>query len=505
MESVKSYTTTIKLSLVSGFTWLVLATALGLLNQIQLMTQMPGPDYSLGFGILRPVFTTALLFGAGLSFFLGSAFYIVQKQEGVVLKAELAGLAALLLVNFGVLLGVLTIFLGFNKGREFGEMTFLSDNLIAIGLVVFLIVLLLSLNGNKSPGVSTAFILAAAAGGLVVYALGNIGQPYGPLVSVPFGSGVGDLAVQEFYRTGLLGFLILLPAFAAANYFIPAKFDVALNSQSAARFQLVALTVLGALAGMGGLVYSPAPELQQTFGVIFALAFAFATIIGGVNLFQTMRKSASPPRMDGERRFLRWGLYLLMALAWFRVITAFRWGQEIFAYTYFSGADLSQDVQLYAAMIALGATFIIARDLNAQKEASTASNRTQGFYLAGVLFILIGDMGQAVFQSAALRALTPEGGPAQTVWTAVLYAGTAFQVDTPDLMYLVSLRGLVLVGNILLLIGLLLGAPKLGVQLLKALDFKSLLPKMPAPAKAAPTGAASGRSDFMLVEEDRRS
>lgn len=497
---MKSYQTTIKLSLLAGLDWLIISVLLALTNEVQIMARIPGPDTAFSFGILRPIYTTTLIFGAGLSFFFGAAFYLIQKSEQVELKFELAGLAALLLTNLGVLLGVVTILLGFNKGREFGEMTFLSDNLVALGLLVFLVVVLISLNGKENPGPAAAFSIAAAAGGLVVFLLGNIGQPYGPLVSIPLNAGVKDLSVQEYYRTGLLGFLIVMPALAMAYHFIPSKFDVELRSPSAARFQLIALVVMASLAGAAGLVYTPAPGLLQSIGIAFGLAFSFAVIIGGVNLFQTMRMSSGPPVMDGERRFLRWGLYFLLTLAWLRVLTGFRWSQEIFAFTFISPLDISTDALFYGAMISLGAAFIIGRELAGQKEATTGSKVAQGFYLAGLLLILIADFSHSLIASSALRELTTEGTPAITTWTGVIFSGSAFEVESLTLKYFVSFRGLGLIGHLSLLIGLVLGTPGLYKQLLTGLDLKSLLPELPA---SASTTSSGGNKDYMLVEEER--
>ena len=503
MESAKPYSTTIKLSLLAGLDWIILAVILAVVNQVQLMTSIPGPDTLFGYGVLRPIFTTALIFGAGLSFFIGAGFYLIQKLEDVKIVFEPAGFAALLLVNLGVLLGILTILLGYNKGREFGEMTFLSDTLVVLGLIHFLAVVLVSLSGKDNPKPGTYFTLAAAAGGTIVYILGNLGQPYGPLFTVPINAGIQDLATGEYYRTGLLGFLIIMPALAMAYYFVPTKFEVDLVSTTAPRAQVAALTILAPLAGAAGLVHTPVAGLHQTIGVILGIAFSFAVIIGGVTLFQTMWKSSGPPRMDGERRFLRWGIYFLLFFAWYRVLTGFRGGQEIFGFTWLSPLDIAQDALLYGGMIALGAAFIISRDYAGESEAGSPSNRMQAFYLTGGLLILTADFSHSLIQSSALRELTGDGTPAVTLWTGVVFAGTAFDVKSPELMYLVSFRGLALLGYVSILIGLLLGAPKLYMRLLSGLDFKALIPALPE--LPATEGAGGKGKDYMLVEEERNT
>ena len=454
MDSSIKYSRSIKLFTGAGAFWAVVATTLGLLNQLQLFIYAPAMET---FGILRPAYTAALILGSGLSFSLGAGYYIIQKSDKVEMKFEPLGIISFVVLQLGVLLGILTILGGASTGREYGEMTFHSDNLIALSLLVFLISLLIGLNAVEKPSVIANVIVVGAAAGLAIYFLGNVGLPFSPLHSVPLQTGLQDASVQEFYRIGLLSFIILMPLFAVLYYFIPAYYELPLYSEKMGTFQTLGMLTMGVLAGAGGLVYSGAPVGIQTMGMFAALSLAMAVLIGGFNAHFTVSRARGNVRSDSYGLFLRAGVVFLILAAVMRALQAPRFMQGSVGYTWWNSLDISVDAQTYGLLILFGGAYILAQRLTGQ----TAYKSLAGWHLflavLGCALVLLSNLGHGIVESFVLSG-SPDLAPAS--WTNTLLSGSFAEADKngASLQYLFSLRGVNLLGHISIFLGILPGA-----------------------------------------------
>ncbi len=462
MEAIKNLITmvsdiefTIRTYLIAGFTWAIAAVLLASLNQIQFFLILDLPP-ALDYGYARPLFTLSLIFGSLLSFFFAAAYHILKSVTGENPKLALAAWAGFKLHQTALLLGVITILAGYNAGREYGEMTWISDNLLVLSLVLFLATAITALKASGKSDMAATYSIVAAAGGLIVYLLGNIGLPTGPLTQVPMFRGMEDAAIQEFYRTGVLGYFVLFPLFTMLYFFIPSYYKTPLYSQSMAAFTVFGMLVMIPFAGAAGLALSAAPAFLQTQGVFTAIALGAAILAGGLNAQYTISRSGKHYASDSIGLLLRYGLFFLMATAVLRIIMSPIFMQAHFAYTGLNLRDLGRDGLTYGLPIAIGAALIIAQKVTNR----TMSSRTAGIAAMtlglGALLIFIGDLSQGFVQGLVQSETAVENGVTSVVaasWNEVIFAGTLYQGAGEAMQFLLSLRSLHFIGVLLITIG----------------------------------------------------
>lgn len=410
--------------MVAGTLWALFAAVAAMINQTQLLLHFPSADSFFQFGKIRPIYTTTLLFGSALSFFYASAYYIVQKAEGITLKFDKIAGIGLILHQAAVAIALIALGAGINKGREWGEMPWISDGLIDLSLLFFISILVLSLKERESLSTPTQFILIAAAGGLITFVTGNLSLPYGPLSSAVFFNGLQDAAVQEFYRTGVLGFLILMPAFATMYYFIPAYYRVPLYSTKLATFQAVTMIILIPISGSAALAYTAAPAVLQSIGIAALLALTVSILGGVVNLNYTISKSETPLKSDTTSNLFRAALLFIAVLSILRGIGGLKIFQERFALTFWNVFDVSLDAQSYALMVMFAAAYLILQNIRGQAISNGSINLHLMLIVAGIALIVIANFFEGVFSYYSAKELTEENTFAVESWAAAIGIAT---------------------------------------------------------------------------------
>ncbi len=452
MNQEAKYTTTVKIYALSGAAWALIATLAGFLNQIQLYLGWPGTESIFGYGYLRPMYTTMLIFGAGLSFFLASAYYMMHKNEGAAMKGEPVALIAFVLHQFALVLGLVSIAAGANSGREYGEMSWIADNILALSLLIFVVLTAVNLQGVAHPIRGSVFAFLAATGALVVFFLGNTGQPYSILSNAPLYAGMQDAAAQEFYRSGVLGFFILMPLFSTLFFFVPVHHGKDLYSKSGANFQAMAMTVLIPLAGGAGLAYTTAPGMTAGIGMVASLALFVTLLMGYINISKT-RAGASGDAYSG---LMSMGLILLMVFGLIRALYSLPFMQAMFGYTWFNMSDISVDAQTYALMIFFGAGAIMLQRVTNREAVASYAKIQFLLMLVGTLLVLVGNVLHGVVESSAMSSMA-DGSLTVESWSQVILAGSLNSEGGMAGQYIMSLRGVVLLGYLALLAGVALG------------------------------------------------
>ncbi|HNE23009.1 MAG TPA: cbb3-type cytochrome c oxidase subunit I [Leptospiraceae bacterium] len=424
-----------------GVIWTLIAIVFGLLNQLQLMLGWPQPDV-LGYGLIRPLFTTSLIFGGIVNLSLAGSYYVMQKSGD--LAWQPLALAGFGLQQLGLLLGVIGILLGANKGREYGEMNWVSDHLFFLSLVFFIAVALRSL--KKELNAPVLFILAGAAGGAISFMLGNLALPYSPMGEVPLTAGMKDQAVQEFYRISVLGYFVLFPAFGLLYHFIPTHYKLPIYNEGAVRFQALAMLALIPLSGAAYLAYGAGPQMSATFGIVCGIALNFAVIMGAANLLYTVSRGPSRVWSNLDGSYLVWGVRFILILAILRAISLPRFMQADVGYTWWNSRDISQDALVAASVVFAGLAYGYSQRFNQKAAANTLASAALLLAVVGSCLMIVAGTVQGILGGMSARAMT-EAGPAVTSFSALLFAGNvAGDTASPTLKFILGLRGIYFLG-----------------------------------------------------------
>jgi cbb3-type cytochrome oxidase subunit 1 len=349
-----------------------------------------------------------------------------------------------------VVVALIALLSGINKGREYGELPWISDFLIAIALIIFLILLSQSLKGKENLQVPTRYAIISGAGILAVHVFGNLSLPYGPLSSAIYFNGMQDAAVQEFYRMGVLGFFILMPAFMMLYYFVPNYYRVPLYSTKMADFQAVTTLTMTALAGGVGLVFSTADSVMQTVGIVANAALTVSVIAGVVNINQTITRSDTPLRSDSTSNLFRIGTLFILILSLFRGVGGIRMFQERFGYTWWNFLDLSLDANSYTLLISFAGAYLMIQNMRGQAISGSGINLHLMLALAGTSLVIISNLIQGSLSYYHLKALA-EDGSFQYGWSEAI--GLANAEGNPALL---GLRAIGYIGYAILSVSVLI-------------------------------------------------
>ena len=195
----------------AGTIWFILGIFFSIIGNFELTNFLFKSSDVLWYGKLHPIILNVLIFGAILSYFFGAVFRELDQINVDVIKPTIIGNATFGIYQFSLIFGLISLMYGYNQGRSYGELNFITDNLF---MLVFTIVVVLALiyakKSEKLTG-SLQFMIVILAGMMVTYFLGNFGFPNSYITTVPPTSGFQDAMVQGFYKTSIMVFFISLP------------------------------------------------------------------------------------------------------------------------------------------------------------------------------------------------------------------------------------------------------------------------------------------------------
>ena len=451
--------------LYSAAFWLFVGLVLSFGTELLLFFKAPVPGL-LDYGHLKPLVWLCLGFGCFYSFTWGLSYDILFRkskgEQGHPFFIPAIALICLKLKDIAILLASVAILLGFNKGRDFGEMPWLMDQIFFLSLwgLPIVILLLFSLKSlrwdNSNPDFTIILLLVSAAGTLFYYILGNFTIPLGFLTSAPVTTGVEDMTIQALYTNGLLLFSIVTPVLALLYYYVPIYYKVELYSTSIPRFYLASLLLLSPFAAAVSLVYTVAPVWMQNVGVFTSIALHFALLAGGLNVHYTLSKSKKRFVSDYIGILLRFSLFFLLTFAILRAILALPFLQAYFTYSSFAPSDLSFNLKAYALIAVMALAIIVWQEQIKRAFSRRLLGFICTFWIIGVLLFVPSSFLTAIFEANQVTAMQEASaiaaGKDTQGWGEVFFSTKLFiPADVGSsafLSWLLSSRGLALLGEL---------------------------------------------------------
>ena len=203
---------------------------LGMLVGVYIASELAWPFMNfdiaaITFGRLRPVHTTLVVFGFGGSALFATSYYVVQRTCQVRLWGT--GLAKFTFWGWQLSVGLAAIsyMMGYTQAREYAEMVWPIDLLIAVTWVSYLVVFVMTLVNRSQPHIYVAnwffisFILATA----LLHIFNNMAVPVSmfSLESYSLHAGVQDAMTQWWYGHNAVGFFLTAAFLGMLYYFIP--------------------------------------------------------------------------------------------------------------------------------------------------------------------------------------------------------------------------------------------------------------------------------------------
>jgi cytochrome c oxidase cbb3-type subunit I/II len=277
--------------LVATFVWGLVGMLAGLFIALQLAVPALNAAPWLTFGRLRPLHTNAVIFAfAGNAFFCG-AYYSTQR----LLKARMFSDTLSAIHFWGwqliIVLAALTLPSGFTQAKEYAELEWPIDLLIAGVWVVFAVNFFGTIARRRERHLYVAiwFYIASIVTVAILHIFNNLSIPAGWLKSYPIYAGVQDAFMQWWYGHNAVAFFLTTPFLGLMYYFMPKAAEKPVFSYRLSILHFWTLVFMYIWAGPHHLHYTALPEWASTLGMLFSLMLWMPSWGGMVNGLLTLR------------------------------------------------------------------------------------------------------------------------------------------------------------------------------------------------------------------------
>jgi len=287
--------------------WGVVGMLVGVFIAAQLMWPALNFDLPwLTYSRLRPLHTNAVIFAFGGSALIGTSYYVVQRTCHVRLAFDkLAGFTF-----WGwqvvILLAAITLPLGITQSKEYAELEWPIDLLIAVVWVAYGIVFLATIGRRRVKHIYVAnwfyaaFIITIA----VLHIFNNLSIPVSLTKSYPIYTGVIDAMMQWWYGHNAVGFFLTAGFLGMMYYFVPKQAERPIYSYRLSVVHFWALIAIYMWAGPHHLHYTSLPDWAQSLGMVFSLVLLAPSWGGMINGIMTLSGAWHKLRTDPIIKFM---------------------------------------------------------------------------------------------------------------------------------------------------------------------------------------------------------
>ncbi|MCU0869125.1 MAG: cytochrome-c oxidase, cbb3-type subunit I [Burkholderiales bacterium] len=297
---------------VRGFTiaavvWGVVGMLVGVIIAAQLAwPELLGGIPWLSYGRLRPLHTNAVIFAFGGCTLFASSYYVVQRTSQVTLFAPWLAKFTFWGWQAVIVAAAVSLPLGFTQGKEYAELEWPIDLLIAVVWVSYAIVFFGTIATRRVRHIYVAnwffgaFILTVA----LLHIVNSAALPVGAMKSYSVYAGVQDAMVQWWYGHNAVGFFLTAGFLGMMYYFIPKQAGRPVYSYRLSIVHFWALIFTYMWAGPHHLHYTALPDWAQSVGMVFSLVLLAPSWGGMINGVMTLSGAWHKLRDDPILRFL---------------------------------------------------------------------------------------------------------------------------------------------------------------------------------------------------------
>ena len=287
--------------------WGTVGMLVGLLAAHQLFS----PVFNFGipyttFSRIRPLHTNAVIFAfVGNAMFM-AIYYSLQRLCKARMFSDM-----LSKLNFWgwqsiILLAAITLPLGITTSKEYAELEWPIDILIAVVWVIFGINLFGTILKRRERHMYVAvwFYIATWVTVAVLHIVNSIALPATLFKSYPVYAGIQDALVQWWYGHNAVAFFLTTPFLGMMYYYLPKAADRPVFSYRLSIIHFWALIFIYIWAGPHHLLYSSLPDWAQSLGTVFSVMLIAPSWGGMLNGLLTLRGAWDKVRESAVLKFL---------------------------------------------------------------------------------------------------------------------------------------------------------------------------------------------------------
>jgi len=390
----------------------------GMLVGVIIAAQLTFPDMTYGipwlsYGRLRPLHTNAVIFAFGGCALMATSLHVVQRTCQVPLFAP--KLASFVFWGWQAVIvaAAVSLPLGYTQGKEYAELEWPIDLLIAVVWVAYAIVFFGTIGVRKVRHIYVAnwffgaFIIAVA----LLHIVNSAAMPVSLTKSYSAYAGVQDAMVQWWYGHNAVGFFLTAGFLGMMYYYIPKQAERPVYSYRLSIVHFWALIFTYMWAGPHHLHYTALPDWAQSVGMIFSLVLLAPSWGGMINGVMTLSGAWHKLRDDPILKFL------IVALSFYGMSTfegpmmSIKTVNSLSHYTDWTVGHVHSGALGWVGFISMGSLYyLIPRMFGQTKMFSTRAIELH-FWIAtlGVVLYIAAMWIAGVMQGLMWRALNADG------------------------------------------------------------------------------------------------
>ena len=392
----------------------------GMLVGVIVAAQLAFPDFALwdgisflSYGRLRPLHTNAVIFAFGGSALFATSYYVVQRTS----QARLFGGPLAAFTFWGwmaiIVLAAVTLPLGITSGKEYAELEWPIDLLIAVVWVSYAIVFFGTVATRKVKHIYVAnwffgaFILTIA----VLHIVNSAFIPVSLTKGYSFYPGAIDAMVQWWYGHNAVGFFLTTAFLGMMYYFVPKQAGRPVYSYRLSVVHFWALISTYMWAGPHHLHYTALPDWAQSVGMIFSLILLAPSWGGMINGIMTLSGAWHKLRTDPVLKFLIVSLSFYGMSTFEGPMMSIKTVNALSHYTDWTVGHVHSGALGWVAMVSIGSLYYLIPRLFGKIEMYSMKLVELHFWTAtiGVVLYIAAMWIAGVMQGLMWRAVNADG------------------------------------------------------------------------------------------------
>jgi cytochrome c oxidase cbb3-type subunit 1 len=390
----------------------------GMLVGVIIAAQLTWPELNLGieylsYGRLRPLHTNAVIFAFGGSALFATSYYVVQRTCQTRLISDKLAAFTFWGWNLVIVLAVVTLPLGLTSGKEYAELIWPVDVLIAVVWVAYAIVFFGTVGIRKVRHIYVgnwfygAFILAVA----LLHIVNSAALPTSLTHGYSAYAGVQDAMVQWWYGHNAVGFFLTAGFLGMMYYFIPKQAGRPVYSYRLSIVHFWALIFTYMWAGPHHLHYTALPDWTQSVGMVFSLILLAPSWGGMINGIMTLSGAWHKLRDDPILRFLIVSLSFYGMSTFEGPMMSIKTVNALSHYTDWTVGHVHSGALGWVGLITMGSIYYLIPKLFGQKQMHSMKAIEIHFWVAtiGIVLYIAAMWIAGVMQGLMWRSVNPDG------------------------------------------------------------------------------------------------
>lgn len=260
----------------------------------------------LTFSRIRPIHTNAVIFAfVGNAFFMG-AYYSLQRLLKTRMWSDV--FSALHFWGWQLIIAsaALTFSFGITTSKEYAELEWPIDILIAVVWIIFGVNMLMTILKRRERHMYVAiwFYIGSWVAITILHVFNSLEIPVSLTKSYSMYAGVQDALVQWWYGHNAVAFFLTTPFLGLMYYFLPKAAKRPIYSYKLSIIHFWSLMFIYIWAGPHHLLFTSLPDWVQSLGTIFSIMLIAPSWGGMLNGLLTLRGAWDKVRENPILKFM---------------------------------------------------------------------------------------------------------------------------------------------------------------------------------------------------------